>query len=145
MQHCPPPPHTSVQQDLASSQGKYKHDNMFLTSSAYIDLPQFDEARLKELEDVVDLRETLHGFVKHSRVLLEKLDTLMGSNASLSDVAKAAHALKGAAKTVGATKLSACAEHIENEAKQGLKCSKYRQMLESSFEEMACHVSKRSQ
>lgn len=128
----------------AAAAAEIEGDDVFSVgcTAAYMDLPHFDQARLRELENVVDLRETLHDFVKHSHALLQKLDSLIRRKASSVDIAKAAHALKGAAKTVGAVKLSASAEHIEKEAKEGKDCNKYRQMLESSFEGMACNVSR---
>ena len=78
--------------------------------------PTLDEDRLHELMGVVDVRETLHGFIKHGR---QQLDALVASIEGRDPgTGRVAHALKGAAKTVGAARLAACAAAIEDEAKR---------------------------
>lgn len=79
-------------------------------------MPTLDEDRLHELTGVVDVRETLHGFIKHGR---QQLDALVASIEGRDPgTGRVAHALKGAAKTVGAARLAACAAAIEDEAKR---------------------------
>ncbi|EWM29708.1 hypothetical protein Naga_100124g7 [Nannochloropsis gaditana] len=64
-------------------------------------VPTFDEGRLKELSQVVPLRETMLDFVKHGRCLLDDVADSCAAPAQKTwdRTAKGAHALKGAAKT----------------------------------------------
>lgn len=81
-------------------------------------LPVLDEERLRELRGVVKLRDTIHSFIKHGKTLIDQIQKAIELE-NLSTTAKAAHALKGASKTVGAMRLSKCSELIEYGAKGG--------------------------
>ena len=110
-------------------------------------VPTFDEERLRELSIVVDLRETLLGFIKHGRGLVDEVGascSIESSEDSSSRTAKAAHALKGAAKTIGASRLAHYAEIIERKAKEGEACSPHVADLSAAYEDLATGVSKRT-
>lgn len=105
--------------------------------------PTLDEDRLQELTGVVDVRETLHGFIKHGRTQLDALaESIQGRDPGTGRVA---HALKGAAKTVGAARLAACAAAIEDEAKRdgGVDvgaCSRFVPALRAALDDLAEEV-----
>ncbi|GAB5034044.1 Hypothetical protein NocV09_01700070 [Nannochloropsis oceanica] len=109
-------------------------------------MPTFDEERLRELSTVVDLRDTLLGFIKHGRALVEEVAASCTESAEdcTSRTAKAAHALKGAAKTIGASRLAHSAEIIELRAKQGESCGSYVPDLSAAYEDLATGVSQRT-
>lgn len=130
----------------ASEQAEYEAELRALAAT-----PALDEERLHELVGIVDVRETLHGFIKHGR---QSLDTLVASiEARGPGTAKAAHALKGAAKTVGAARLAACAEAIERAAKQeerdggngsaGGGCARYIPSLCAALDDLAGEICQR--
>lgn len=110
-------------------------------------VPTFDEERLRELSTVVDLRETLLGFIKHGRGLVDEVAAscaIESSEDSSSRTAKAAHALKGAAKTIGASRLAHYAETIERKAKEGEACRPHVADLSAAYEDLATGVPKRT-
>ena len=101
---------------------------------------------MRELGQVVDLRETLLGFIKHGRVLLDEVAAACRENEEgirNEKTAKVAHALKGAARTVGASRLASCAEQMEREAKEGQACTAFLPGLEAAFNDLAVGVSQR--
>lgn len=101
-------------------------------------LAVLDRERLCELKGMVNVRETMHSFIKHSKALIDEVnDCLVNSN--LTKTAKTAHALKGASKTIGTPRLSKCSELIEVEAKQGQleSCKYYAEWLTPCLEEIA--------
>lgn len=108
-------------------------------------VPTFDEGRLKELSQVVPLRETMLDFVKHGRCLLDEVADSCAAPAHKpwDRTAKGAHALKGAAKTVGAARIAHHAEIIERSAKQGEVCDSLLGDLEAAFEDLAEGISRR--
>ena len=96
---------------------------------------------------MVNLRDTLLGFIKHGRGLIEEVAAscaVEASEDSSSRTAKAAHALKGAAKTIGASRLAHYAEIIERKAKQSEACGPYVGDLRAAYEDLATGVSQRS-
>lgn len=138
---------------------------------------------------VMNLRETLLGFIKHGRVLMDEVvscvaeekggdgkgkgkekeeeetgtttnrsstttttTTTTGTTATTTttllaatnNTAKASHALKGAAKTVGALRLATCAEAVERQAKQGKPCADLLPALLEAFDDLATAISRRS-
>jgi len=110
-------------------------------------VPTFDEERLRELSAVVDLRDTLLGFIKHGRGLMNEVAascTIEASQDSSSRTAKAAHALKGAAKTIGALRLAHYAEIIEQKAKQAEACGPYVRDLNAAYDDLATGVYERN-
>ncbi|KAM3571304.1 hypothetical protein VYU27_006659 [Nannochloropsis oceanica] len=126
--------------------GRSSSVDSFSSSSRDRPMPTFDEERLRELSTVVDLRDTLLGFIKHGRALVEEVAASCTESAEdcTSRTAKAAHALKGAAKTIGASRLAHSAEIIELRAKQGESCGSYVPDLSAAYEDLATGVSQRT-
>ena len=101
-------------------------------------LSVLDDERLRELQGVVNLRDTFHSFIKHGKMVIDDVHASINQS-NLPKTAKAAHALKGACQTIGATQLSRCAELIETEAKAGNLelCKYYAQWLIPCLESIA--------
>jgi len=101
-------------------------------------VPVLDEERLHELKGVVNLRDTFHSFIKHGKMVIDEVQQGV-DQCNLTKTAKSAHALKGAARAIGAARMARCAELIETEAKADrlALCKYYSQWLVPSLEAVA--------